>query len=140
MSTTLNKEGVVTTVSPPVAETEETTTLDLRNPEFMASAYDTYARMRATGPTSKIEFGFGEPADEQERRRQEAFGRDAYLVIHYDEGVEALLDGRFSVDRMRAMTPEQRAEFEQATESDALLRPLSRNLLSIDPPDHTRLR
>ena len=119
---------------------EELTTIDFRDPAFLETAHDTYAKLRADGPVSRVHFARDEPVDDQERRRQELFAPEAYLVTRYDEGTEALLDNRFSVDRLRSMSTEQRMEFERAVEADGQLLPLRRNLLSVDPPDHTRLR
>jgi cytochrome P450 len=119
---------------------EDLPKFDFRDPNFMADAYDRYAAYRAEGPVAHVQFGLGEPADEDERRRQELFGRDAYVITHYEEGSEALLDPKLSVDRFSNMTPEQRAELEKMTDEDKVFLPLRRNLLSVDPPDHTRLR
>src|SRR5918997_2839956 len=138
MTTRLRDDRATETGPQEVAE--EPTTIDFRDPAFLDTAYDTYAKMRAAGPVSRVHFARDEPADEQERRQQELFAQDVHLVTHYDEGTAALLDNRFSVDRLSTMPPEQRAELEQATEADALFLPLRRNLLSVDPPDHTRLR
>src|SRR3954453_2510583 len=113
---------------------------DFRDPNFFADAYDRYAAFRAEGPVSHVQFGLEEPKDEDERRRQELFGRDAYLITHYVEGNEVLLDPVLSVDRFSTMTPEQRAELDKMSEEDKVFLPLRRNLLSVDPPDHTRLR
>jgi cytochrome P450 len=52
--------------------------------------------------------------------------------------VSTLLDDRYVVDPRSLMTPEQRAAAE--AEAPEEFRPLSRSLLSIDPPDHTRIR
>ncbi len=119
----------------------EPTVLDLRDPDFLATAHTEYARMREQGPVARVRFSREEPQDEDERQRQQQFlGRDVYYVSRYDEGVEALLDTRFTVDHARLMPPEQRAEMERAAEENPQFRPLRRNLLSLDPPDHTRLR
>jgi cytochrome P450 len=139
--TTRLRDDRAATVAAPQEVAEEPTTIDFSDPAFLENAYDTYAKLRAEGPVSQVHFARGEPADEEERRQQELFlGQQTHLVTHYDEGTAALLDNRFSVDRLRTMTPEQRAEFERASEADPQFRPLQRNLLSVDPPDHTRLR
>jgi cytochrome P450 len=140
MTTTVKDDVNVEATATPEDGAESLATFDFRDPNFMADAYDRYAAFRVQGPVTRVRFGVNEPADEEERRRQEAFGRDAYLVTHYDEGTEALLDPRLSVDRFSTMTPEQRAEMEKMSEEDKIFLPLRRNLLSVDPPDHTRLR
>src|SRR5829696_451106 len=138
--TTRLRDDQTATEAASEADTGDATTIDFRDPAFLGTAYDTYAKLRADGPVSRVHFARDEPADDQDRRRQELFAPEAYLVTHYDEGTEALLDNRFSVDRLQSMSPEQRAEFERAVEADAQFLPLRRNLLSVDPPDHTRLR
>ncbi|MFN8590546.1 MAG: cytochrome P450 [Thermomicrobiales bacterium] len=135
MTTRLHDEQTETEIP-----SDERTVIDFRDPAFLENAYDIYARLRAEGPVSQVTFAQDEPADEQERIRQELFPGDIQLVTHYDEGTEALLDTRFSVNRMRTMSPEQLAEVERAAEADPQFRPFQRNLLSLDPPDHTRLR
>lgn len=120
---------------------EEPTVFPVGDPEFMATAHATYADLRGQGPVARVRFARPEPEDEDERKRQEQFlGRDVYYVTSYDEGVTALLDDRFTVDPTRMMTPEQREQMEKAAEGNEQFRPLRRNLLSLDPPDHTRLR
>jgi cytochrome P450 len=138
--TTRVRDEQTTTEAAPQEVAGEPTTIDFRDPAFLQTAYDTYAKLRADGPVSRVQFARAEPADEQERREQQLFPQDIHLVTHYDEGTAALLDNRFSVDRLQTMSPEQRVEFERAAEADPQFLPLRRNLLSVDPPDHTRLR
>src|SRR3954452_3109368 len=118
---------------------EEPTTIDFRDPAFLETAHDTYAKLRAEGPVSRVHFARDEPVDDQERRRLEFIAPEAYLVTHYDAGTDALLDNRFSVARRRSVSRKRRAEVERAAEAAAQFLPLRRNLLSVDPPDHTRL-
>ena len=64
-----------------------------------------------------------------------ADGHDAWLVARYDEARAALNDPRFSKDMHAAL----------ATGSDVVAEGLpgpafARHMLSVDPPDHTRLR
>jgi cytochrome P450 len=59
------------------------------------------------------------------------------MVTTHEEGMAALLDDRFSVDPRSTMTPEELAEFDETPRE---FRPLSRSLLTVDPPDHNRLR
>ncbi len=123
------------------ADGREPTVLDLRDPEFLANAHADYAKLREQGPVARVRFSREEPQDEGERQRQQQFlGRDVFYVSRYDEGVDALLDNGFTVDHQRLMTPEQRAEMERVADENRQFRPLRRNLLSLDPPDHTRLR
>jgi cytochrome P450 PksS len=88
--------------------------LNLTDPHFMGNAYETYAELRAKGPVSRVCF-----------------------VTHYDEAITTLLDDRFSVDPHSRMSPE---ELEQQPGTPEEFRLLSRSILALDPPDHTRLR
>jgi cytochrome P450 len=64
-----------------------------------------------------------------------ADGHDAWLVVRYEEALAALNDARLSKDMHAAL----------ATGSDVVAEGLpgpafARHMLSVDPPDHTRLR
>jgi cytochrome P450 len=110
--------------------------LDLTDPQFMATAYDTYAELREQGRVARVRFARPENETEEEARRNAFFRRDTWFVTHYDDVVETLLDDRFSVDvRSRAA-----AEDGKEPEVPEEFRPLARSLLTIDPPDHDRIR
>src|ERR671926_131880 len=114
--------------------------LDIADPHFMANAYDTYADLRAKGPVSRVRFTNGkeEASSDGEEEQREFFGpRETFFVTHYDEVIATLLDDRFSVDPRSGMSQEQ---LEQQPPMPEEFRPLSRSLLLLDPPDHTRLR
>jgi cytochrome P450 PksS len=129
----------------PTARTEDGAAIfDLRDPGFMASAYDRYAELREDGAVVKVQFaGMDEPAAEgtevsdADRRRRAFQQRDTWFVTRYDEVVEALLDSRYTVDPTAGMTPEMREQMEK--DAGPFL-PLQRSIISIDPPDHTRIR
>jgi cytochrome P450 len=113
--------------------------LDISDPHFMAEAYDTYADLRAKGPVSRVHFAGGEEAsDDAAEQPGEFFGRETFFVTHYDEVISTLLDERFSVDPRSTMSSEQLEQQQSQTPEE--FRVLSRSLLSIDPPDHKRLR
>src|SRR5918998_2091717 len=113
--------------------------LDMSDPHFMADAYDTYADLRAKGPVSRVRFAGGEDASEDGAEQPgDFFGRETFFVTHYDEVISTLLDERFSVDPRSTMSSEQLEEQQSQTPEE--FRVLSRSLLSIDPPDHKRLR
>jgi cytochrome P450 len=115
--------------------------LDIADPNFMADAYDTYADLRAKGPVTRVRFAGGaeEAASEDSGEQRGFFGnQETFFVTHYDEVVATLLDRRFSVDPRSGMTAEQVEQQEAQTPEEFRL--LSRSIISIDPPDHTRLR
>jgi cytochrome P450 len=104
--------------------------------EFKARAYPVYATMRARGPVTRVEL---------------PDGRILWLVTHYAEAVDYLKDHeRFANDPFNALTEEEYAAlFRQAVqqltpEQQAMAMQtdevLSRQLLGVDPPDHSRLR
>ena len=104
--------------------------------DFKERAFTAYAAMREKGPVAGVTLPTGEPI---------------WFVTRYAE-VLALLkdDERFANDPSSALTEEEYVQlFQQATEhltveqqqmaaqTDEILR---RNLLAVDPPDHSRLR
>jgi cytochrome P450 len=115
--------------------------LDIADPNFMAGAYDTYADLRAQGPVTRVRFAGGaeDTASEDSGEQRGFFGnQETFFVTHYDEVIATLLDRRFSVDPRSGMPPEQVEQQEAQTPEEFRL--LSRSIISIDPPDHTRLR
>jgi cytochrome P450 len=113
--------------------------LDIADSHFMADAYDTYADLRAKGPVSRVRFSGGEEekSGDGEESREFFFRNETFFVTHYNEVIATLLDDRFSVDPRSGMSEEQ---LEQQPPMPEELRPLSRSILLLDPPDHTRLR
>jgi len=87
---------------------------------------------------SPVRFIAGEEeGDGAKEQRPDFLGRDTFFVTHYDEVVATLLDDRFSVDPRSMMSQEQ---LEKQPPIPEEFRPLSRSIISLDPPDHTRLR
>src|SRR5919202_3555394 len=123
------------------ARPTEPVELDITDPHFMANAYDTYADLRAKGPVSRVRFAGGDEEEASGDGAEEERGffgrRETFFVTHYDEVIATLLEDRFSVDPRSAMSQEQ---LEQQPPMPQELRPLSRSILLLDPPDHTRLR
>ena len=104
--------------------------------DFKERAFPIYAAMREQGPVASVTLPTGEPI---------------WFVIRCAEAVAMLKDNeRFANDPSNTLTEEEYAQlFQQATEhltdeqqemaaqTDEILR---RNLLAVDPPDHSRLR
>ncbi|MCA9878726.1 MAG: cytochrome P450, partial [Thermomicrobiales bacterium] len=135
--------GTILAPTPAIAG-QDVTLLDISDPQFMATAYDTYNELRNKERVSVVRFAAGNPnpheTDEERKQRnprEEFFTRESFFVTHYDDVVTTLLDDRYVVDPRSMMTPEQRAATPEAPEE---FRPLTRSLLSLDPPDHTRIR
>jgi cytochrome P450 len=95
---------------------------DLASPAFKANPYPFYARLRADAPVWRATL-----------RDQ----RMAWLVTRYEDVARVLKDDTFAKDKLNAMDPEQRAK---TLWVPGFLKPLERNMLDLDDPDHARLR
>lgn len=95
---------------------------DLASPRFKANPHPFYARLRAETPIHPITLP-GKQA--------------AWLVTRYEDVLNVLRDERIVKDRTRTLDPQQRA---RQPWIPGFLKPLSRNMLDLDAPDHTRLR
>ncbi|MFI5772207.1 cytochrome P450 [Streptomyces sp. NPDC051658] len=89
-----------------------------QDPRFLQDPYPTYAALRSACPVQAVPSASG--------------GRLSYLITGYAEAREALADARLSKDT---------AAFFTGKESKRRLHPaVAHNMLSSDPPEHTRLR
>jgi cytochrome P450 len=95
---------------------------DLASSRFKADPYPFYARLRAEAPV----WGTTLPD-----------GRIAWLVTRYEDVARVLKDDTFAKDKLNAMDSEQRAKTPWVP---SFLKPLERNMLDLDDPDHARLR
>jgi len=95
---------------------------DLASPRFKANPYPFYARLRNEAPVWRTTL----------RDR-----RTAWLVTRYEDVAGVLKDRTFAKDPLNAMDPEQRAKTPWVP---GFLKPLERNMLDLDDPDHARLR
>lgn len=96
--------------------------VDIASPAHKADPYPFYARLRAESPVHRVTLRGGQAA---------------WLVTRYDDVAAVLKDDRFAKDRLNALTREQAARQPWVL---AMFKPLTRNMLDLDPPDHTRLR
>ncbi|QTE00116.1 cytochrome P450 family protein [Streptomyces cyanogenus] len=102
---------------------EDNAPVDLLDPAFMADPGPAYERLRSTAPVTRI------------RLRP---GLSPWLISGYEEARTVLSDPVFSVDPARTRPGVREAiAAGRAEEKTALL---GRHLLSVDPPDHTRMR
>ncbi len=98
------------------------TDVDLTNAAFRADPYPTYAQWRAEAPVFRVKM-----PDKQV----------AWLVTRYDDALTVLKDPRFVTDREKVLTPEQAARLPW---TPSVFKVLTRTMLNLDEPDHTRLR
>ncbi|MGD9723866.1 MAG: cytochrome P450 [Pirellulales bacterium] len=96
--------------------------VDIASPEFKADPFSYYAYLRVNAPVHPVTL-----SDEQ----------TAWIVTRYDDVAMVLKDERFAKDRLRVLSREQ---LHQLPWMPAMFKPLQRNMLDVDPPDHTRLR
>ena len=95
---------------------------DLASPAFKSNPYPFYTRLRVEAPVWR--------ATLRDRRT-------AWLVTRYEDVTRVLKDDTFAKDKLNAMDPEQRAKTPWVP---GFLKPLERNMLDLDDPDHVWLR
>ncbi len=91
--------------------------VDISKPRFKANPYPFYAQLRAEHPVFPVKL---------------PDGQTAWLITRYDDALSALKDRRFSKDKLNAG--------QKQPWTPAFFKPLSRNMLDVDDPDHARLR
>jgi cytochrome P450 len=96
--------------------------VDISSAAFKANPYPFYARLRDEAPVHRITLGDKRPA---------------WLVTRYEDVAAALKDERFVKDKRSAMSGDQLA---REPWIPSMLKPLERNMLDVDAPEHTRLR
>jgi cytochrome P450 PksS len=95
--------------------------VNLASPAFTADPYPFYAELRAEAPVYQTTLPSRQPA---------------WLLTRYADVLAALKDERLVKDR-RNTAPGGSAK---APWVPAFMRPITQNMLDLDPPDHTRLR
>jgi cytochrome P450 len=96
--------------------------VNIASSEFKANPFPFYARLRSEAPLYRTVL-----PDKQ----------SAWLITRYDDVLAVLKDERFGKDRLRAKSSEQ---IKKQPWMPRVFRPLTRNMLDMDAPDHTRLR
>jgi cytochrome P450 len=96
--------------------------VNIASSEFKANPFPFYARLRSEAPLYRTVL-----PDKQ----------SAWLITRYDDVLAVLKDERFGKDRLRAKSSEQ---IKMQSWMPRMFRPLTRNMLDVDAPDHTRLR
>jgi cytochrome P450 len=96
--------------------------VDILGPDFKANPFPLLARLRATQPL------YSTILPDKTK---------VWLVTRYDDVYLLLKDERFAKSRSNAMTSEQ---LRKQPWVPPMFRPLLRNMLDLDAPDHTRLR
>jgi cytochrome P450 len=95
---------------------------DLASPTFKANPHPFYTRLREESPVWRTTL-----PDK----------RTAWLVTRYEDVAGVLKDKSFVKDPLNAQHPEQRSKDPWVP---GILKPLERNMLDVDDPDHRRLR
>jgi cytochrome P450 PksS len=96
--------------------------VDIASAEFKADPFPIYARLRREAPVVEV------PLPD---------GTTAFLVTRYDDVALVLKDERFVKNRFDVMSYEQ---LKKQPWVPKMFLPLLKNMLDLDPPDHTRLR
>jgi cytochrome P450 PksS len=96
--------------------------VDVTDATFKANPFPFYAQLRAEAPVFPVML----PTKQR-----------AWLITRYDDVLNVLKDERFAKDRRNAMTLEQ---LKKSPWVPSVFKPLERNMLDLDSPDHTRLR
>ncbi len=97
----------------------EDSSINLVSREFKADPFPFYARLRAEQPVCRVNVALAPGLGE------------AWLVTRYDDVVTVLKDSRFAKNRENAAKKPWLPGF---------VKPLERNMLDLDEPDHGRLR
>ncbi|SFJ02417.1 Cytochrome P450 [Paenibacillus sp. UNC496MF] len=95
--------------------------LDVSSPAFKRHAHELYDRLRAHDPLHELTM---------------TDGQRAWLTTRYDDAILALKDNERITKNLQSLSPEDYASV--IPEKEMAL--ISKQMLSSDPPDHTRLR
>jgi len=98
---------------------------DFTTPTFKADPFPTFAQMRLHDPVHEIRM---------------PNGHRGWMITRYEDVDAVLRDGRFVKDLRNAFSPEELAQMLSETRRALFDMGLNRNMVSVDMPDHTRLR
>jgi cytochrome P450 len=96
--------------------------INLNSSVFKANPFPFYTQLRNEAPVCRVSL---------------SRNRYAWLVTRYEDVTMALKDERLVKNKLNALTPEQLAK---QPWTPRFFKPLTRNMLYLDVPDHTRLR
>ncbi|MFN2511931.1 MAG: cytochrome P450 [Pyrinomonadaceae bacterium] len=96
--------------------------VNIVSPQFKANPFPFLASLRTSQPVYRTSLPDKTPV---------------WLITRYEDVAALLKDERFVKNRRTAMTSEQ---LRKMPWMPPMFRPLERNMLDLDPPDHTRLR
>src|SRR5215204_7168481 len=96
--------------------------VDIVSAEFKANPFPFLASLRASQPIFQTSLPDKTPV---------------WLITRYEDVLALFRDERFVKNRRSALTTEQ---LRKLPWTPPMFRPLERNMLDLDPPDHTRLR
>jgi cytochrome P450 PksS len=96
--------------------------INIVSPQFKANPFPLFANLRASHPVYRTALPDKTPI---------------WLLTRYEDVAALLKDERFVKDKRKALTAEQLRKMPWVP---PMFRPLERNMLDLDPPDHTRLR
>jgi cytochrome P450 len=106
----------------PLLATQPLSTVNVTDPRFKADPFPFYARLRAEAPVFQTSI--------------RPHGK-AWLITRYDDVVALFKDPRLAKDRHNAMTPQQ---LKKAFRLPGIFKALEQGLLSLDDPQHARVR
>jgi cytochrome P450 len=95
---------------------------DVTSAEHKAKAHEIYAHLRDRTPLCRVQL----PTREE-----------AYLVLRYTDVSAMLKNNRLAKDPANALSP---AQLKRIPNPPRMFRPLTRNMLGMDDPDHARLK
>src|SRR2546426_6534852 len=95
---------------------------DLASPWFKANPFEFYAKLRAESPVHRVRL---------------PHKQNAWLISRYDDALAMLKDERLAKDELNTRKPSDSGKEPWVP---AFFKPLTRNMLDVDVPDHTRLR